>query len=225
MTTNFLDNKICTFKILLSWRFPRKKKKKQPFWTIFLSAPNAPPPQKCRFYFCFRLAVSERRFGSFFEFSRFTNLEAQQRYFSYRAILVAIVSQNNLVLVFVGYRTSIARYVAKCGIAQMCLCETKYQGGVIAPFAGSANLPEKVSRDMGYRSDSIAISRDMGPLCLQTAFRFEPKIFRGCRSADVLPKSSTDAGIRSPGFSTKNRSPHALPGASDSPFPLPEQKK
>ena len=29
---------------------------------------------------------------------------------------------------------------------------------------GSANLPEKVSRDMGYRSDSIAVSRDMGPL-------------------------------------------------------------
>ena len=24
MTTKFLDNKICTFKILLSWRFPRK---------------------------------------------------------------------------------------------------------------------------------------------------------------------------------------------------------
>ena len=48
----------------------------------------------------------------------------------------------------------------------MCLCETKYQGGGIAPFWGSANLPEKVSRDMGYRSDSIAISRDMGPLRL-----------------------------------------------------------
>ena len=46
----------------------------------------------------------------------------------------------------------------------MCLCETKYQGGGIAPFWGSANLPEKVSRDMEYRSDSIAISRDMGPL-------------------------------------------------------------
>ena len=26
MTTKFLDNKICTFKILLSWRFPQKKK-------------------------------------------------------------------------------------------------------------------------------------------------------------------------------------------------------
>ena len=56
-------------------------------------------------------------------------LEAQQRYFSYRAILVAIVSQNSSVLVFMGYRTIIARYVAKWGIAQMCLCETKYQGG------------------------------------------------------------------------------------------------
>ena len=40
-----------------------------------------------------------------------------------------------------GYRTTIARYVAKAGIAEMFLCETKCQ-----------------------RSDSIAISRDMGPL-------------------------------------------------------------
>ena len=57
-------------------------------------------------------------------------LEAQQRYFSYRAILLAIVSQNYFVLVFVGYRAIIARYVAKGRIAQMCLCETKYEGGV-----------------------------------------------------------------------------------------------
>ena len=67
-------------------------------------------------------------------------------------------------LVFLGYRTIIARYVAKWGIAQMCLRDTKYQGGGIAPFWGSADLPEKVSRNMGYRSDSIAISRDLGPL-------------------------------------------------------------
>ena len=60
----------------------------------------------------------------------------QQRYFSYRAILVAIVSQNSFVLVFMGYRTIIARYVAKWGIAQMCLCETKYQGGVSHHFGG-----------------------------------------------------------------------------------------
>ena len=57
------------------------------------------------------------------------NSEAQQRYFSYRAALAAIVSQNSFVFVFMGYRTIIARYVAKWGIAQMCLCETKYQGG------------------------------------------------------------------------------------------------
>ena len=33
---------------------------------------------------------------------------------------------------FVGYRTIIARYVATWGIAQMCLCETKYQGGGVS---------------------------------------------------------------------------------------------
>ena len=67
------------------------------------------------------------------------NLRGPARYFSYRATLVAIVSQNSLVLVFffVGYRTIIARYVAKGGIAQMCLCETKYpRGGVSHHFGG-----------------------------------------------------------------------------------------
>ena len=44
MTTQFLDNIICIFEILLSWRFPRKRK--QRFWMIFLSAPKAPPPLK-----------------------------------------------------------------------------------------------------------------------------------------------------------------------------------
>ena len=42
MTTKFLDNKIFTFKILLSWRFPGKIA----FWTIFLSAPLPTPPLK-----------------------------------------------------------------------------------------------------------------------------------------------------------------------------------
>ena len=56
-------------------------------------------------------------------------LEAQQRYFSYRAKLVAIVSQNSFVLVFMGYCTIIARYVARWGIAQMFLCEAKHQRG------------------------------------------------------------------------------------------------
>ena len=37
-------------------------------------------------------------------------LEAQQGYFSYHAILVAIILQNSFVLVFLGYRSIIARY-------------------------------------------------------------------------------------------------------------------
>ena len=47
----------------------------------------------------------------------------------------------------------------------MCPCETKCQEGY-RTILGSANLPqrEKVSRDMGYRSDSFAVSRDTGPL-------------------------------------------------------------
>ena len=64
-----------------------------------------------------------------------------------------------------GYRTIIARYVAKWGIACASV-KLSTKGGGIAPFWGSANLHEKVSRDMGYRSDSIAVSRDMGPLSL-----------------------------------------------------------
>ena len=33
----------------------------------------------------------------------------------------------------------------------MCLCKTKCQG-VSQHFSGSAHLPDKVSRDMGYRN-------------------------------------------------------------------------
>ena len=52
------------------------------------------------------------------------------------------------------------------GIAEMCLCETKYLGarGCITPFWGTAKLPEKSSALYGYRNDSITISCAMGPL-------------------------------------------------------------
>ena len=42
MTTKFLDNKICTFKILLSLLLSPPPKKKTAFWTIFLSAQFPP---------------------------------------------------------------------------------------------------------------------------------------------------------------------------------------
>ena len=38
----------------------------------------------------------------------------------------------------------------------------KYRARGIAPYGRGSNLPEKVSCDMGYRSDSIAISHDAG---------------------------------------------------------------
>ena len=58
--------------------------------------------------------------------------EAQQQYFPYCAILVAIASQNNLVLVFVGGGGSHNFHTICCkgGVAEMYLCETKYQGGI-----------------------------------------------------------------------------------------------
>ena len=66
------------------------------------------------------------------------------------------------VLVFLGYRTSIARYVAKWGIALICLCKTRHQEGVSHPVGGLLGWLRK------YRAiGGIALSRDMGPLRLQ----------------------------------------------------------
>ena len=53
------------------------------------------------------------------------------------------------------------------GVSHRCACvKLSTKGGYRTTLGGSANLPEKVSRDMRYRSDSIAISRDMGPLSM-----------------------------------------------------------
>ena len=59
MTTKFLDYTICTFEILLSWRFPEKK---QRFWTVHLSTPT-PNPLKMQIFLCCRLAVSDSSKG------------------------------------------------------------------------------------------------------------------------------------------------------------------
>ena len=47
MTTKFLDNKICTFKIILSWRFPRKTA----FLDDFPLCPPGPPLKSENFIF------------------------------------------------------------------------------------------------------------------------------------------------------------------------------
>ena len=51
----------------------------------------------------------------------FLSLEAQQRYFSYRAILVAIVSQNSLVLVFIGVSHNYRAIRCKMWLSHGCV--------------------------------------------------------------------------------------------------------
>ena len=83
----------------------------------------------------------------------------------------------------------------KNGVSHRCTCvKLSTKGGGIAPFWGSANLPEKVSRDMGYRSNSIAVSRDLGPLSLSahSAFkRFCPELPRFPQFEALLPATSS----------------------------------
>ena len=47
MTTKFLDNKICTFKFLLSWRFPQKNV----LGRFSSMPPTPPPPSKAKILF------------------------------------------------------------------------------------------------------------------------------------------------------------------------------
>ena len=68
MTTKCLDNKICTFKMLLSWRFPRKAA----FLDDFPLCPRGPPPSKVQTFYLFivvspslSLGVSESFRGYF----------------------------------------------------------------------------------------------------------------------------------------------------------------
>ena len=56
--------------------------------------------------------------------------------------------------------------------------------GGIASCWGIAGMAEKVSRDRGYRSDTIAISRDMGPLS------FRRRVSRKCRKGPQGPEKS-----------------------------------
>ena len=81
------------------------------------------------------------------------------------------------------------------GVSHGCACvKLKCPRGGLAPFWGAANLPYKVSRDMGYRSDSVAISRDMGPLRSKN-IQFGPQTFQALKSpkypilSDVLGDS------------------------------------
>ena len=70
----------------------------------------------------------------------FLILEAQQRYFSYRAILVAIVSQNSFVHVLWDF-AQLSRDTLQNGVSRGCVCVKLSTKGGIAPFWGSVRLP------------------------------------------------------------------------------------
>ena len=84
-------------------------------------------------------------------------IEAQQRYFSYRPIYWWRSYRRTLwCLCLYGYRAMLCK-LGYCTDVAVWNCVPDH-------FAGAANLSEKVSRDMGYRSDSMETSRDIGPL-------------------------------------------------------------
>ena len=51
MTTKVLDHTICTFKMLLSWRFPHKKTAFLDICPLCPQWHHAQPPHKRKFYF------------------------------------------------------------------------------------------------------------------------------------------------------------------------------
>ena len=59
----------------------------------------------------------------------------------------------------------LSRDMLQNGVLHICACmKLSTKGGYRTLLGRGANLPEKVSHDMGYRCDSIAISRNVGPL-------------------------------------------------------------
>ena len=56
------------------------------------------------------------------------------------------------------------RYIAQWVSHRCAYVKLSIKGGASHQLRGGASLPDKASLKMGYRNDSLAISRDMGPL-------------------------------------------------------------
>ena len=82
---------------------------------------------------CENAAAEARQSGKISRTLTCLSLEAQQRHFSYRTMLVATVLPNYLPLAFMGYRTIIA-ICCKMGIGQLCLCEPQCDKGASHHF-------------------------------------------------------------------------------------------
>ena len=90
------------------------------------------------------------------------------------------------VLVFLWYHTSIARYVAKWGIALLSVCRRRQQGGGIAPCWGIAGMAEKVSRDRVSQRNYRNIARYVATKLGRSGVAREKKRKKGCATKGGL---------------------------------------
>ena len=89
---------------------------------------------------------------------------------------------KNVRVCFPGVSHKYRAICCEMGYCTYMSVSKKAPRGGIAPCWGIAGMAEKVSRDRGYRSDTLAISRDMGPLrasCYLAFFVFFVFFFGG----------------------------------------------
>ena len=111
--------------------FPAKK---QRFWTIFVSAPKAPPLKNAKFYFYCRPAVSE----------------------------ILFISHDTvwcLCLWGIAVSHNYSAICCKMEYRQMCMCETKQQGGGVARFWGGALASLKMCRTTRGIAATVSLYR------------------------------------------------------------------
>ena len=101
----------------------------------------------------------------------------------FRACFPGVSHKYRAICCKMGYRTDMSVY-------------NKAPRRGIAPCWGIAGTAEKVSRDRGYRSDTIAVSRDMGPLSSQKP-PFGNPWKRGPRTARI--PAARSLGVPKPG--------------------------
>ena len=96
-------------------------------------------------------------------------------------------------LVFVGYHTILARYVAKWGIAQMCLCETSAGGGVSHHFGGVLTSMKKYWKAFqpefgAYRGSARVLNSPSNPQnCRKKEKILEKGTFKTCAKLWYAP--------------------------------------
>ena len=84
---------------------------------------------------------------------------------TYRLCNISLHYRIGFKLIMQSFRPQWYRAICcKMGYRTVMSVKNKAPSGGSAPCWGTTGMAEKVSRDRGYRSDTIAISCDIGPL-------------------------------------------------------------